>query len=99
METITGSSEIPDLTMEKRLQPVDVLLERSDRLHGQQGEAPSEMLSSVELAERLHEEALCRASSYLSGVGKPASVAPGQEVKEARKRAFWYPYPDDPPKT
>jgi hypothetical protein len=57
------------------------------------------MLSSVELAERLHEEAVSHASSYLSDVGEPGSAAPSPEVKAARKRAFWHPHPDDPPNT
>jgi len=68
-------------------------------LHGQHGEAPPETSSSVELAVRLHEEAVSRASSYLSDVGEPGSAAPSPAVSEARKRAIWHPHPDDPPKT
>lgn len=100
VEVISGSPEIPGLTMEKRLQAIDALLEWSDRLHDQREEAPSEaLLSSVELAERLHKDAVSRASSYLSDSGESGRAAPSPEVKEARKRAFWHPHPDDPPKT
>ena len=99
VDAIAGSSEIPDLTMEKRLQAIDALLERSDMLQCQQGEAPPETPSSVELAERLHEEAVSRASSYLSDVGEPGGAAPSPEVEEARKRAIWHSHPDDPPNT
>jgi hypothetical protein len=97
VDALWGSPEMPDFTMQKRLRLIDALLEWSDRLHEQQGEAPSAMSSSVELAERLHEEAVSRAVSYLSSVGEPGSV-PISEEKEARKRAFWHPHPDDPPK-
>jgi hypothetical protein len=54
--------------------------------------------SSVELAERLHEDAISQASSYLSDVGEPGSVAINEDVREASKRAVWHPHPDDPPK-
>ncbi len=84
--------------MQKRLRAIDALLEWSDRLHQQQGEVPSATASSVELAERLHEDAVSRALPYVSGVGEPDSVAISEEVKEARKRAVWHPHPDDPPK-
>lgn len=98
VEALWGSSEIPDFTMQKRLRAIDALLKWSDRLHQQQGEVPSATASSVELAERLHEDAVSRALPYVSGVGEPDSVAISEEVKEARKRAVWHPHPDDPPK-
>ncbi len=98
VEALSGSPEIPDFTIQERLRAIDALLKWSDRLHEQQGEAPSAMSYSVELAERLHEDAVSRASSYLSDVAEPGSVAISEE-KEARKRAFWHPHPDDPPKS
>jgi len=73
MEALRISSEIPGLTMEKRLRIVDTLLEWSDRLYDQQEKAPSATASSVELAEFLHEDAVTRAVSYLSDSGE----APG----------------------
>ena len=99
VEALLGSSRIPDLTLQKRLRIIDALLKWSDRLHEQQGEASSATSSSVELAERLHEDAVSRAVSYVSGIGEPSSVAVSEEVKEARKRAVWHPHPDDPPKS
>jgi hypothetical protein len=98
VEAIAVAAEIPRLTMEKRLRIIDALLEWSDRLHGQQGEPPPKTSSSVELAEHLHEDAVSRASSYLSSVGEPVSAAPSPTVKEAKKRAIWHSHPDDPPK-
>ena len=73
--------------MEGRLRVLEVLLERSDRLHEQQGAAPWATSSAVELARRLHEDG-----------GKPASTVPGAGAQEPRKRAVYYPHPDDPPK-
>jgi hypothetical protein len=75
----------------------------SDRLHERQGEAPWETSSSVELAERLHEEALSQALSYISDIGELSGselsgVVISEEVKEASKRAVWHPHPDGPPK-
>jgi Nuclease-related domain len=85
VEALSVSSKRPDFTMHKRLQVIDALLEWSDRLHEQQGEAPLATSSAVELAERLHEDAVSRASSYLSDVSEPGSVAISKEVKETRK--------------
>jgi hypothetical protein len=65
VESLSGSSEIPDFTMQRRLHAIDALLKWSDWLHEQQGEAPSTR-SSVDLAELLHEDAVSRAVSYLS---------------------------------
>lgn len=65
VEALSGSSEIPDFTMQRRLHAIDALLKWSDWLHEQQGEAPSTR-SSVDLAELLHEDAVSRAVSYLS---------------------------------
>ena len=97
VEALSGVPEVPALTMENRLRVVDALLERSDRLHEQQGEAPWATSSAVELAGRLHQEAVSQATSYLSRFGEPGSVAISEEAKEARERACWYPHPDDPP--
>jgi len=47
--------------------------------------------------ERLYDEAVSRAVSYYSQISGPSAVTISEEVKEARKRAFWYPHPDDPP--
>jgi hypothetical protein len=98
VDALWGTPEMPDFTMQKRLRIIDALLEWSDRLHEQQGEAPLATSSSVELAERLHEDAVSHAFSYLADVGGPGDVAVSEEVKEARKRAVWHPHPDDPPK-
>jgi hypothetical protein len=98
VEALSSSPEIPDFTMQERLRAVDALLQWSDRLHERQGEAPWATSSSVEIAERLHEEAVSRAYSYLSDISEYGSVAISEEVKEASKRAVWYPHPDDPPK-
>ncbi len=98
VEALYGSPVIPDLTMDKRLRALDALLRWSDRLHQQLGEAQPPTLSSVELAERLHEDAVSRAACYLSDVvGEPGSAAVSEEVKEARKRAVWHLHPDDDP--
>ena len=51
----------------------------------------------VELAERLHKDAISQALSYVSDIGEPSSVVITEEVKEASKRAVWHPYPDDTP--
>jgi hypothetical protein len=80
VETFSVSSKIPDFTMQKRLQAIDALLEWSDRLYEQQGEAPWATSSAVELAERVHEDAVSRAPSYLSGVGEHGSVATSEDV-------------------
>jgi hypothetical protein len=80
VETFSVSSKIPDFTMQKRLQAIDTLLEWSDRLYEQQGEALWATSPAVELAERVHEEAVSRASSYLSGAGEPGSVATSEDV-------------------
>ncbi len=74
VEALSISSEKPDFTMEKRLRVVDALLRWSDRLHQQQGEAPSAG-SSVELAERLHRDAVSLARRYLSEVGEASGEA------------------------
>jgi hypothetical protein len=92
-------SEIPNLTMQERLRAIDALLEGYDRLHERQGEAPWTTSSSVELAERLCEDAVSRASSRVLGGGDPGSVVSSEEVNEATKRAFWLPHPDDPPRS
>jgi hypothetical protein len=89
--------------MQERLRAIDALLQWSDRLHEQQGEAPSETASSVELAERLHEDAVSQAFSYVSDIGElrsgePRGVLISEEVKEASKRAVWHPHSDDRPK-
>jgi hypothetical protein len=97
VEILSLSPEIPGFTMEKRLRVIDALLEWSDRLHKQQGEAPWKASSAVELAERLYEDAVSRASSYLSGAGEYDSIAISEEVHAARARAIWHPHPDDPP--
>jgi hypothetical protein len=96
-ETLRNSPEISDFAMEKRLRVLDVILEWSDRLHELQGEARWETSSSVELAERLYDEAVTRAVAYCSQIGEPAAESISEEAKEARKRAFWHPHPDDPP--
>ncbi len=101
LEAISRSPRVPAYTTEGRLRVLDTLLERSDRLHEQQGAAPWASSSAVELARRLHEEAVARARSYLSDVAdmsELASVVPDAEAKEPRKRAIYYPHPDDPPK-
>jgi hypothetical protein len=67
--------------MEKRLRVLEVLLEWSDRLHELQGEAPWETSSSVELAERLYNEAISRAVTYCSQIGEPAAVSISEEAK------------------
>jgi hypothetical protein len=64
--------------MEKRLRIIDALLEWSDRLHEQRGEEPWATSSAVELAERLHYDAVSRASSYFSDANKPDSIAIGE---------------------
>ena len=96
-EALSGSGKVPALTMENRLRVLDALLDWSDRLHQQMGEAPWSTSSSVELAERLHQEAVSRASSYLSRFGEPSTVAARAETPEAKGRAFWHPHPDDRP--
>ena len=98
VEALSGHPEVPGFTMQERLRAIDALLEWSDRLHDRQGEAPGETSSSVELAERLHEDAVCQALSYASGIDEPGRVAISEEVKEASKKAVWHPHPDDPPK-
>jgi hypothetical protein len=98
LEALSNIPEVPGFTMQERLCAIDALLEWSDRLHERQGEAPCETSSSVELAERLHEDAISKASFYLSGVGKPGSVDINEDVKEASKKAVWHPHLDDPPK-
>jgi hypothetical protein len=97
VETLWSSPEIPTFTMEKRLRVLDALLEWSDGLHEHKGEVPWETASSVELAERLYNEAVYHAVSYCSQIGELGDVTISEEVKEARKRAFWHPHPDDPP--
>lgn len=99
--TISRSPEVPAYTTEGSLRVLDALLERSDRLHEQKGAAPWATSSAVELAQRLHEEAVARARSYLPDAadgGEPASAVPDAEAQEPRKRAVYYPHPDDPPK-
>jgi hypothetical protein len=99
VEDLSDSPKVPGFTMLERLYAIDALLEWSDRLHERQGEAPCETSSSVELAERLHEDAISKASSsYLSDVGEPGSVDINEDAKEASKKAVWHPHPDDPPK-
>lgn len=97
VEILSLSPELPGLTMEKRLRVIDALLEWSDRLHKRQGEAPWKASSAVELAERLHGEAVSRVSSYVSDTNKVGGIAISEEVQEARARAVWHPHPDDPP--
>ena len=96
METLRCSSEIPDFTMHKRLHAIDALLQWSDQLHGQRGEAPSTR-ASVELAERLHEEAISHASSYLSSAGEPVIAATSEGEGEASKRVMRRSHPDEAP--
>jgi hypothetical protein len=48
-------------------------------------------------AERLHEDAVSRASSCLSGAGEYNSIAISEEVHAARARAIWHLHPDAPP--
>jgi Nuclease-related domain len=96
VETLRCSSEIPDFTMHKRLHAIDALLQWSDQLHGQRGEAPSTR-SSVELAERLHEEAVSHASSYLSSAGEPVIAATSEGEGEASKRVMRRSHPDEAP--
>ncbi len=76
VEALLISPEKPDFTMEKRLRFVDALLCWSDRLHQQQGEAPSAG-SSVELAERLYRDAVSLARGYLSEVGEATAPTSG----------------------
>lgn len=97
VETLSDSSEIFDLTMEKRLHVLDALLAWSDQLHDQKGEALWTTSSSVKLAQHLYEDAVSRASAYLSYIDEPSSAVVSKEVEEARKRATWHPHPDDPP--
>ncbi|CAN5894246.1 hypothetical protein BH18ACT11_BH18ACT11_14090 [soil metagenome] len=97
VETVSTSPAIPGFTMEKHLRAVDALLERSDQLHERQGEAPWATSSSVELAERLHGEAVSHASSYLAAAGESGGIGIGEEIQKARKRAVWHSHPDDPP--
>ncbi len=97
VEILSHSPEMPGLTMEQRLRAVDALLEWSDQLHERQGEAPGTTSSSVELAERLHEEAVSRAYSFFSDAGEPSGIANSKEVQAASARAVWHPHPDDPP--
>lgn len=75
LEALSGSSEIPDFTMRKRLRVIDALFEWSDRIHERQGEPPSAISSSVKLAERLHEDAVSRAVSCLSSAGEASGRA------------------------
>lgn len=100
--TISRSPRVPAFTTEGGLRVVDALLERSDRLHEQEGAAPWATSSAVELAGRLHEDAVARARSYLPEVAVnasgPTSVVPDAEAQEPGKRAVYYPHPDDPPK-
>ena len=100
-EAVLRSPGIPTYTMEGRLRVLDVRLGRSDRLHKQQWAAPWATSSAVELARRLHEDAVARARSYLSNAangGERTSVVPSAEAQETRKRAVYYPHPDDLPK-
>jgi hypothetical protein len=97
VQILSGSPAMSSLTMEKRLRTVDALLEWSDRLHEQQGEVPWATSSAVELAERLHDDAVSAASSYFSDANEPDSIAIKEEVQGARARAVWHPHPDDPP--
>ncbi len=97
VKILSHSRAMPGFTMEKRLRTMDALLEWSDRLHERQGEVPRVTSSSVELAERLYEDAVSRASSCLSGAGEHGSIAISEEIYAARARAVWYPHPDDPP--
>jgi hypothetical protein len=99
VEALSGSPEMPNLTMENRLRVLDALLEWSDRLHEQKGAEPWATSSSLELAERLHQEAVSRASSYVSRFGEAGNGTTEEGVKEARGRAFWHPHPDDPPQS
>ncbi|MDP9485654.1 MAG: NERD domain-containing protein [Actinomycetota bacterium] len=73
-EALLRSPAAPDFTMEKRLRVVDALLRWSDGLHQQQGEATSAG-SSVELAERLHRDAVSLARRYLSEVDEASGEA------------------------
>jgi hypothetical protein len=73
VETLWSSPEMPTFTMEKRLRVPEALLEWSDGLHEQQGEVPWETASSVELTERLYDEAVSRAVSYYSQIGRHGS--------------------------
>lgn len=88
VEVLSGSPEIPGFTMDKRLLSIEALLKWSDRLHEQRGETPSAATSSaVELAERLHEDAVSRASCYLSSTGEPSNAAfVREEMTEAGRK-------------
>jgi hypothetical protein len=97
-EALSGSPSVLDLTMQERLLAIDALLEESERLHEQQGEAPPTTSSSVELAERLYVDAVSRAVAYLSEVSDTVSVAVSEEATKPDRRGIWHPYPDDPPK-
>jgi hypothetical protein len=59
--------------------------------------APWVTPASVELAERLYEDTVSRAFSYLSDAGEAGTIGVGEEVQEVRTRAVWHPHPDDPP--
>jgi hypothetical protein len=98
VEALSVSAKRSDFTMQKRLLVIDALLEWSDELHEQMGEAPAATSSAIELAEHLHEEAVSRASSYLSAVDEPGSIAINVKAKEVRGKAVWHSHPDDPPK-
>lgn len=74
VEALSISKKKHDFTMEKRLRAIDALLEWSDRLNEQQGEAQAAG-SSVELAQRLHEDAVSRATSYLGDAGEASNEA------------------------
>jgi hypothetical protein len=97
IETLSNFPEVPGLTMEKRLRTVDALLAWSDQLHERQGEAPWTTSSSVELAQRLYDDAVDAASSCFSDSSSPEGIATNEAAWQSRPRAICYPHPDDPP--
>ncbi len=88
VEALSVSPQIPNFTMDKRLHAIDALLKWSDGLHEQQGQARPSTSSAVELAERLHEDAVSRASFYLSSMGEPGDADfVSEDIREAGKEA------------
>ncbi len=97
VELISRSPAIPAYTREVRLRVLDALIEGSDRLHERQGATPWATSSAVELAMRLHEEAVSSTRSLLSCVTeacRPAGMPSGEVAR--KPRAVYLPHPDDP---